>query len=56
MCELHEHIVGSPGTDGLATRVAKVEQRQAFNSKVLWTGFVSFLGMVVALFKTKLQG
>lgn len=51
--EMHEHILGTPGTDGLVTRVAKVEAKQAFFSKLSWAGFVGILGVVVALFKSK---
>lgn len=54
VCELHEHIVGSPGTEGLTTRLAKVEQKQSFHSKLSWAGFLAVLGMVVAFIKSKL--
>jgi hypothetical protein len=52
--DLHAHVVGQPGTDGLVTRVAKVESKQAFHSKLSWAGMVAILSVVVAFFKTKL--
>lgn len=52
--DMHEHILGSPGTEGLVTRVAKVEAKQAFFSKISWAGFVGILGVVFAFFKSKL--
>ena len=52
--DLHAHVLGEPGTDGLTTRVAKVESKQALHSKLSWAGFAAILSVVVAFFKTKL--
>lgn len=53
--ELHAHVCGAPGVDGLSTRVAKVEQRQSLIMKVCGTigaAFVSvFAGVALWVFK-----
>ncbi len=49
--EIHAHVVGSPGTDGLTTRVAKVEQRGAVHTKLWWTAFTAAMGMFLAKLK-----
>lgn len=55
--ELHAHVCGSPGVDGLSTRVAKVEQRQSLIMKicgVIGGAFVSTIAAVTLwIFRSK---
>lgn len=54
LCErIHDHVVGTPSTAGLTTRVAKVEQRQGMFMKGFWLVISSLTGIVVWLFKGK---
>ena len=53
VCELHAHILGSPGREGLTARLARVEQKQSLHSKLSWAGFLAILGMAVAFVKSK---
>lgn len=49
--DLHSHIVGNPGNDGLVTRVAKVEQRQSVLTRIAATVCTAVIGLMVWLFK-----
>lgn len=51
--DMHTVMMGKPGDDGLLTRVAKVESKQALHSKLSWAGFAAILSVVVAFFKTR---
>lgn len=51
--ELHQHVVGSPGTDGLTTRVAKVEQRQGLIMRVFGAVGAALVGIAVWLVKER---
>ena len=47
--ELHAHVCGAPGVDGLTTRLGKVEQRQNLIMKVcgiIGAAFVSALAAI----------
>lgn len=53
--DLHAHVCGAPGVDGLSTRVAKVEQRQNLIMKLcgmIGGAFISvFAGAALWVFK-----
>ncbi|KKN08011.1 hypothetical protein LCGC14_1061040 [marine sediment metagenome] len=52
--DIHTQLCGSPGTDGLVTRVSKLESKQAFHSKLSWAGFAAILSITIAFFKSKM--
>lgn len=47
--EIHAHVVGKPGKDGLTTRVAKVEQRQALFTRIFALLGTTIVGLAVWL-------
>lgn len=51
--DLHAHIVGKPGTDGIVTRVSKVEHRQSLIMRVAGTVVAAFFGVFMWLLKGK---
>ena len=49
--EMHAHLVGKPGQDGIVTRVSKVEQRQSMFMKIATTLGTAVIGVCVWLVK-----
>jgi hypothetical protein len=51
--EIRNHLVGSPGADGLVTRLSKVEGRQGLLMRIAGAIGASLLGVAVWLFKER---
>jgi hypothetical protein len=51
--ELHHHIVGKPGQDGIVTRLAKVEQRQSLFTRIFAAIGTAIVGFGVWLVQSK---
>lgn len=51
--EMHGHLVGEPGKDGLVSRTAKLEQRSKLHSGIFSTIGLAIVGVLTYLFKTK---
>jgi len=52
--DMHSHLVGKPGSDGIVTRIAKVEQRQSLFVKITATIGSAIVALGVWLVKGKM--
>lgn len=54
--EIHQHVVGTPSTQGLVTRVSTLETKQRTTSRVIWTSVTVFFGAISAVFVSFFKG